>query len=269
MSNLSRLLKPKSIALIGGIWAKNVYRQLKRSDFGGEIWPIHPTLTNLGTHKCFQDISSLPKAPDATFIGVNKFETIKILRTLNEIGAGGAICFASGFLETTDFVNDSVGQHLQNQLVNESGNLAVLGPNCYGFINYLDNIIMWPDQHGGTLVPSGVAIIAQSSNIAINLTMQQRSLPIAYVLTVGNQAKIGMSELIEVLLEDDRVTAIGLYIEGFDNVKSFEAAARKALKHKKPIAVLKAGKSNESIKSAISHTASITGSSETVPCFPI
>ena len=60
--------------------------------------------------------------------------------------------------------------------------MPFLGPNCYGYINYLDHIHMWPDQHGGKEVEKGVAIIAQSSNIAINLTMNTRSTPIAYIL---------------------------------------------------------------------------------------
>ena len=89
--------------------------------------------------------------------------------------------------------------------------------------------------------------------------MQKRSLPIAYVLTVGNQAKSGISDLIEVLLDDVRVTAIGLYIEGFDSVQGFEAAAKRATILKKPLVVLKAGKTAQSIATTLSHTASVTG----------
>ena len=66
------------------------------------------------------------------------------------------------------------------------------GPNCYGLINYLDGALLWPDQHGGARVERGVAIVTQSSNIAINMTMQRRGLPIAYVATAGNQAQTGL-----------------------------------------------------------------------------
>ena len=65
--------------------------------------------------------------------------------------------------------------------------------------------------------------------------MQKRSLPIAFILTVGNQAKSGISDLIQMLLDDDRITAVGLYIEGFDNIQKFEAAAFKAAVCKKPL----------------------------------
>ena len=267
MSGLTRLLRPKSIALLGGVWAKNVYEQLRKSNFSGEIWPVHPTSRKLGIHKCFKDISSLPGSPDATFIGVNRYKTIEIIKDLDSINAGGAVCFASGFSELSANQPDSEGNKLQNELVMSSKDLPILGPNCYGFLNYLDNITLWPDQHGGCIVEKGVAIISQSSNIAINLTMQKRNLPIAYVLTVGNQAKTGISELIEAMLDDPRVTAIGLYIEGFGNLESFEAAAARATILRKPIIALKTGRTEASIAATLSHTASITGKSSVASAF--
>ena len=74
--------------------------------------------------------------------------------------------------------------------------MPLLGPNCYGFINYADGALLWPDQQGARRLAegrTGIAIIAQSSNIAINFTMQQRGMPLAYVMTVGNQAVVGIS----------------------------------------------------------------------------
>ena len=267
MSNIKRLLQPKSIALLGGVWAENVYTQLKKSYFDGEIWPVHPRKEKLGEHICFKNLESLPSPPDATFVGVNRFKTIELVQELDKMGAGGAVCFASGFSETDPKTDTANGRMLQEKLVSATPNLAILGPNCYGFLNYLDNITVWPDQHGGQKVNEGVALIAQSSNIAINLTMQKRSLPIAYVITVGNQAKSGISDLIEMLLEDTRVTAIGLYLEGFDSIQNFEKATTKAAFLKKPIVVLKAGKTTYSQATTLSHTASITGSNTATSTF--
>ena len=267
MNNLKRLFQPKSVVLLGGLWAKNVYAQLQKSAFDGEIWPVHPTEKKLGQHKCYENLEALPYPPDATFIGVNRYKTIEIVRKLDNMGAGGAVCFASGFSETKIERDNDEGNQLQKELTDAATELALLGPNCYGFLNYLDNVTLWPDQHGGQSVTNGIAIIAQSSNIAINLTMQKRSLPIAFILTVGNQAKSGISDLIQMLLDDDRVTAIGLYIEGFDNIQKFETAASKAALLKKPLVVLKVGKTAHSVTTAFSHTASITGSNTAVSAF--
>src|SRR3546814_2990806 len=78
-------------------------------------------------------------------------------------------------------------------------------------INYGDGALLWPDQHGGRRLPDGqrgVAIVTQSSNIAINMTMQRRGLPLAYVVTAGNQAQTGLSEIALGLLDDPQVTAL-------------------------------------------------------------
>ena len=86
------------------------------------------------------------------------------------MGVGAAVCFASGFAEAA--AEDARANGLQAVLLTAAGNMPTLGPNFYGFINALDGVLLWPDQHGSTRVDKGVAILTQSSNIAINLTMQ-------------------------------------------------------------------------------------------------
>ncbi len=127
-------------------------------------------------------------------------------------------------------------------------------------INALDGAAIWPDQHGCTRVDSGIAILTQSSNIAINLTNQQRGLPIAYVATCGNMAQLNQADIASALLDDARVTALGLHIEGFTNLRSWEALAAKAHDKGVPVVVLKVGASNEAQAATISHTAALAGS---------
>ena len=137
--------------------------------------------------------------------------------------------------------------------------MPILGPNCYGAINYLDGALLWFDQHGGRRCERGVAILTQSGNIGLNLTMQRRGLPIGHLLTLGNQAKVGLSDCIAALVDDPRVTAIGLHIEAIDDVAAFDAAARKALAARKPVVAVKAGRSDAGAALALSHTASLAG----------
>ncbi|MEL7000907.1 MAG: acetate--CoA ligase family protein, partial [Pseudomonadota bacterium] len=153
----------------------------------------------------------------------------------------------------------AAGSDLQAQLIAAAGDMPVLGPNCYGFINYLDGALLWPDQHGGKQVESGVAILAQSSNILINLTMQRRALPMAYCLTAGNQAQIGLEDLAMAALEDERVTALGVHIEGIRDLRAFEAMATRARELRKPVVALKVGRSEQAQAATISHTASLAG----------
>lgn len=260
--DLSRLLRPKSIAVIGGgFFAPNVVKQSLKMEFGGAIWPVHPSRDEVAGVRAFRSLADLPSAPDATFIGVNRNLTVEVVRELRAMGAGGAICFAAGFKETSAY--DAEGEGLQAALIEAAGDMPVIGPNCYGLINYADGALLWPDQHGGRRLAEGergAAIITQSSNIACNLTMQTRGLPLAFLMTAGNQAQTGLSEMALGLIEDERVTSLGLHIEGFDSVAGFERLAARARELGKPIVAMKVGRSEQARAATVSHTASLAGS---------
>ncbi|MBN8631087.1 MAG: acetate--CoA ligase family protein [Rhodobacterales bacterium] len=252
MSRLDRLLRPRHIAVFGAGWALNVIEQCRKMGFQGPVWPVHPTKAEIGGMKAYASLADLPEAPDATFIGVNRFATIEVVADLAAMGAGGAICFASGWTEAGE-------PGLQDRLVAAAGDMPILGPNCYGVINYLDGALLWPDQHGGIRVDKGVALVSQSSNIVINMGMQQRGLPVAYVACLGNAAVVGLAELTGALLDDPRVTAVGLYIEGIDDAPAFAALAEKAREMGKGVVAIKSGKTELSRTAAASHTASLAG----------
>ncbi|MBT4806675.1 MAG: acetate--CoA ligase family protein, partial [Acidiferrobacteraceae bacterium] len=244
------------MAVFGGREACEVVRQCKRMGFAGDIWPVHPSRETVEGYRCYRDVSALPGIPDASFIGVNRHATVGIVDSLSGVGAGGAVCYASGFNEVAD------GEALNDALLAAAGSMPILGPNCYGLINYLDGALMWPDQHGGERVERGVALFSQSSNIGLNLTMQSRGLPIAYLLALGNQAQTGLADALEAALDDPRVTAVGLYIEGFVDVPAFERAMRRATEQRVPVVALKSGASNQGARITQSHTASMAGSDE-------
>ncbi|TIL61304.1 MAG: acetate--CoA ligase family protein [Mesorhizobium sp.] len=261
MHKLERLLRPRTIAVFGGAQAAAVVAQSIKMGFAGAIWPVHPTKDEVAGRKAYRSVADLPGAPDAAFVGVNRHSTIEVVKALAERGAGGAVCFAAGFLETEAY--DEHGERLQAELVAAARQMPIIGPNCYGLINYADGALLWPDQHGGIRLAEGgrgVAIITQSSNIAINMTMQKRGLPIAFLMTAGNQAQTGLSEMALGLIEDDRVTSLGLHIEAFDSVAGFERLAARARELKKPIIAMKVGRSEQARQATVSHTASLAGS---------
>lgn len=253
--NLHRLLSPRHIAVFGGRHAAEVVRQCLSIGFDGAIWPVHPTRRTVAGLRCYPDVGALPEAPDATFVAVPREPTVDVVEALARRGAGGAVCYASGFAET-----GGAGTGLQQRLVAAAGDMAVVGPNCYGILNYLDGAALWPDRHGGVRSRRGPAIITQSGNIGLNLTMQRRSLPLAYLISVGNGAALQMHELVEGLLDDPRVSAIGLHIEGLEDVAGFSRVALKALRRRVPLVALKAGSSPLGAQAALSHTSSLTGS---------
>ena len=245
------------MAAIGGAIAAEVIRQCDRLGFDGEVWPVHPTHATVEGRPAFRTVGALPEAPDAAFVAVNRRGTVAAVAELAERGAGGAVCYASGFREAND------GGALEGALVAAANGMPIIGPNCYGLLNLLDRVALWPDQHGGRPLGAGergVAIVTQSSNIAVSLTMQRRGLPVAFLATAGNQAQLGVSALAAALLDDERVSVIGLHVEGFDSVTGFEALGAKARSRGVPVVVMKAGSSERGRAATLSHTASVAGS---------
>jgi len=259
MRDLTRLLKPKSIAVIGGgAWCASIISAAEQIGFDGVLHPVHPSGKQIAGRKSLPSLEAFPGPIDAAFIGVNRHATLEVVAQLRSLKAGGATCFASGFSEAA--AEDAAAQDLQAQLIKAAGDMPILGPNCYGFVNAFDGCAIWPDQHGCRRVDKGVAILTQSSNIAINLTMQNRGLPIGYMLTCGNQAQTSQTDIALQLLDDARVTAIGLHIEGFGNLRGWETLAQKARSKGIALIALKSGVSQQAQAAAVSHTASLTGS---------
>ena len=246
--NLKRLFQPKNVAVYGGIWSDYVVEQCEKLGFPGKIWRIHPNRKG-----CFRSAKELPDIPDSVFLGINRNLTIEIFSELKELGIGGAVVFASGFGEEND------GVDFARKLEKSAGDVPFIGPNCYGFANFFDRVALWPDQVTGEFLDRGVAFIAQSGTISITMMGQRRSLPLGYVITLGNQQRLAAEDLIKYTAEDERVSAIGLYLEQIKNLSKFVDAVDFARSLGKPIVLIKAGRSEKGRLAAQTHTGSLTG----------
>lgn len=254
-NKFSRLINPRSIAVFGGAQAEELIRQCDKLGYSGEIYPVHPTKTEISGRKVYRSVADLPTSPDAAYVGVNRNLTIDIIRDLALRDSGGAVCYATGFTESGE-----EGALLQKQLLDASGDMPLVGPNCYGLVNYVIGASLWPDQQGGKRVDKGVVIITMSSNVGFNLSMQKRGLPIAYIMSLGNRLKFNLHDAIHALASQDAVTAIGLYLETMPDPKAFEEAVNFARSLGKPIVAIKTGRSDVAKQMVVSHTASLAGS---------
>ena len=258
--NFRRLLKPRHIAFIGGRYAIIAINEARRRGFDGEMLAVNPTRTDLVGVECVASIEDLPVAPDAVYLAIPADNVVDALRSLSVIGAGGVVCFSAGFKEAGN-------TQKEKDLVNATGDMALIGPNCYGIINYIDNSALWSFEHGGWSPGYGAAIITQSGMFSSDITMSQRSLPLAYMVSAGNQAVLGPEDFLEFFAEDPAVRAIGLHLEGLQNIPKFESAALKALSKGKPVVVLKTGSSTIGSELTVSHTGSLSGSAELYEAF--
>ena len=256
-ANLRRLLAPRHIAVIGGDEAAVVAGECARIGYAGALWPVNPKRARIGGHTCFARVEDLPQAPDAVFLAVPREVAIDTLARLRRLGAGGAVCYAAGFGET-----GAEGARLERELVAAAGDMALVGPNCYGFINYIERVALWPFAHGGGCRGQGAAVISQSGMLSSDLTMSQRSLPLSHMVSLGNQAMLSFEDFIDVLHVHPGVRAIGLHIEGLRDVGRFAAAARACVEAGVPIVALKSGRSKIGARLTVSHTGSLSGTDD-------
>ena len=254
--NLKRLLSPRHIAFIGGRDADFSARQCAAL-FDGPVWGVNPGRDSLGGLPCYRSIEDLPEAPDAVFLATPRAAAADTVRGLSRMGAGGVACFTAGFGELGDS-----GQQAETDLVAAAGEMALVGPNCYGVINFTNGAVLWPFGAGDSRCDKGVALIMQSGMLPANMTMNERSVPISYVISAGNQAVLAIEDYMDLLVDDTAVTAIGLYIEGIRDIRKFAAAAIRAITANKPVVVLKAGKSALGSSISVTHTGSLAGTDE-------
>lgn len=255
--NFTRLLNPRHIAFIGGTDATIAIIEARRRGFTGEMWGVNPKRSDLAGVPCFASIAELPAPPDAVYLAVPARFVVDAVAELAQMGAGGVVCYSAGFKEA-----GATGAAAESALQNAVGDMALIGPNCYGLINYLNNSALWSFAHGGTSPGYGAAIITQSGMFSSDITMSQRSLPMAYMVSAGNQAVMGLEDFLDIFCEDPAVRAVGLHIEGLQDIPKFERTALKALKNNTPVVALKTGSSDIGSSLTISHTGSLSGANE-------
>ena len=255
--NLRRLLKPRHVAVIGGREAETVAGECARIGYRGPVWPVNPRRESIGGHRCFRAVEDLPQAPDAAFVAVPREAAIDTVARLAAMGAGGAVCHTAGFAET-----GPEGARLEAALVEAAGDLALIGPNCYGVINYLDRAALWPFAHGGSCPGYGAAIVTQSGMLSSDLTMSQRSVPFAFMASIGNQSVVTLADCIDIFAELGGVRAIGLHVEEITDVARFSAAVRKAVAAQVPVVALRTGVSEIGARLVASHTGALSGADD-------
>jgi acyl-CoA synthetase (NDP forming) len=248
--NLRRLLSPRNIAFVGGQTNIPAIEMLQSTGFDGPIWPVHPSRTTLTGLPVFRSVADLPAPPDATFLNVPGSAIEGLIGELRAAGAGGAVCFAAGYAELGDD-----GRAAQAALARAAGPLAVIGPNSTGFLNYFDRTALWPvHDHSPRHMDRGVAILSASGGVLFNYSINQRSLYPAVMIGIGNQAVVGVADYIDVLADDPRVTAIGLFLEDIGDPVAFSHAAARAFARDLPIVAMKTGRSAKGAEVAQTHS---------------
>ncbi len=263
MNAISRLLKPRSVAIIGASADANKtagrpVSYLVKHGFVGDIYPVNPKVNRIGDLTCYPDIASLPEVPDVGIVLLGAERAHLAVRDLAARGTAAAIVLASGYTETGE-----VGAQRQKQLIEAAGSMRILGPNTIGLVNLTDNIVL---SATGALemdhFPVGsIGVVSQSGGIlgALLSRAAARGIGLSKLISTSNEVDLELADFIDHLADDEATKVIALYVETVRNPQKFRAAALKAARAGKPVVAFKIGRSEAGAKAAVSHTGALAG----------
>ena len=260
---LNTLFNPKSIAVIGasdrpGQVGYALFRNLNTNGFSGAVFPVNDKRGLIQGVKAFPDIHSIPQRVDLAIIAVQAESVPEVLKECAENQILSAVVISAGFSESGE-----AGSRLADQIQQTaaSSGMALLGPNCLGFIRPKINLNA---SFSRKMPPKGgIAFISQSGALctAVLDWSVKENLGFSFFVSVGEMVDIGFHDLIDYFGSDPDTKAILIYMETLTQARRFMSAAR-SFARLKPIVVLKVGKSREGAKAALYHTGSITGNNQ-------
>jgi acyl-CoA synthetase (NDP forming) len=263
--NLSRLLTPKSVAIVGasptpGALGNSVLQNLERHAFSGDIHLINPKRDEIGGRPCLKSIDDLPEGVDAAVLAIPGPAVLPAVQALAARGVGAAVIFSAGFAEGGE---EGLAAQAEVARIARAHGMVVEGPNCLGLVNYRDGVPLTfveapvlPQGRG----PGG-SIVSQSGAMAVVLgtTLMAKDLPIVISVSTGNEAASGVEDYVEHLLDDADTAVIGMIVEQFRSPKRFLTLAERARAAGKRIVLLHPGTSSAARESAATHTGAMAG----------
>jgi acyl-CoA synthetase (NDP forming) len=262
---LARLLRPKSIAVVGasdkpGALGATLISNLDRAGFAGAVYPINPKRDGIGARACLSSVDDLPPGVDVAVLAIPRPAVLDTLRALAARGVGAAIVFSAGFAEDGP---EGLAEQAEIARIAHDAGMVIEGPNCLGLVNHVDRIPL-------TFVeafcepPAGcraVAVVSQSGAMAavLGTVLSARAVPTSFSVSTGNEAVSGVEDYVDWLIDDPDTQVIAMIVEQFRKPARFLAAARAARTVGKPIVLLHPGTSRAARESAATHTGAMAG----------
>ena len=263
--DLTKLLKAKSMVIIGasenpgfgGDTCRNILTY--RKDLS-RVYFVHPKRDEVFGRKCYKSVSDIEDTVELVIICTAQKTVIPLLYEARQKGCGGAVVYASGYSE----VGTKEGIDNEKKLIDVARELdiAIMGPNCGGFVNFIDDVYSFAFVGSYENKRGRVGFVSQSGQFCIDM-MNSVGMKYSYAISAGNSRVVQMGDYLNFLIEDKDTSVIAIYLEGVKDPHKFEQGLKKAAKMKKPVIVLKAGRSPKGEATAASHTGSMAGSDKT------
>ncbi len=262
-AGLTPLLRPRSVAVLGAsadrlrIGGRPIAYMLERG-FRGAILPVNPNRDEIQGLRCYANLAALPEAPDVAIVAVAAERAVAAVEELSAAGARGAIVLTAGFAETG--AEGATTQARMREAARASG-MRLLGPNCLGLFNAPIGFfpIFSSSFEGGWPLPGRIGIASQSGAFATHLFVvaRDRGIGTPVCITTGNEADVTIADAIGWMAQDEGIDVIAVYAEGFRDGDVLRAALDAARAARKPVVLMKVGRSALGQAAASSHTAAI------------
>ncbi|MBX0315420.1 acetate--CoA ligase family protein [Planococcus glaciei] len=268
-NSLKEFFDPQSIAIIGAskdltsISGKPM-KNLLHHQYKGQIYPVNPRYEEIEGVKCYSSILDIPRKVDLALIAVSASRLLSILEECIQKEVYNILLFSSGFAE----IGES-GRKIQDavaKLAKDNG-VRIIGPNSVGCLNVKESIPMGfatsLEAENG-FKRGNIGLVSQSGALGFSVfgLAQEEELGFTYVVNTGNEMDVTTIDTMEFMLEDEETTVIAAYMEGVPNGQQLIQVAKRAKELKKPLIILKTGKSEIGKEAVSSHTASLAGSEE-------
>ena len=261
--SLDVFFRPRNVAVIGatetaGSVGRAVLWNLIRSPFGGTVFPVNPKRPGVLGIKAYPRVGDVPDTVDLAVIVTPASTVPGIIGECVAAGVKGAVIISAGFKET-----GAAGAALEQQVLDQArrGRMRIVGPNCLGVMSPLTGLNA--TFANAMARPGNVGFISQSGALctAILDWSLREMVGFSAFVSVGSMLDVGWGDLIQHLGDDPRTGSIVIYMESIGDARSFISAAREVT-FRKPIIVIKAGRSEAAAKAAASHTGALAGSDD-------
>lgn len=260
--DMNKLLRAKSAAIVGasekpgfgGDTCRNIIEYKKDLS---RVYFVNPGREKVLGRKCYKTLTEIEDEIELVIICTSKTTVIGFLKEAKKKGCGGAVVFASGYSET----GDEEGRAFEEELIQAAKELdiAVLGPNCGGFNNYVDDVISFAFPVEKRERKGSIGFVSQSGQFCINL-MDSSQMKFSYAISIGNAKAVTLEDYLEFLIEDESTRVVAVYMEGVQDARRFADCLKKAALKRKPVVIQKGGKSEKGGQIAASHTGALAGS---------